>query len=267
MAMSDYANQLSALIAEFNAKKAGIDAAVAAAIAAVPSTQKTFYLDVVAGNDATGDGSSALPWQTIKKAIDSIPSGGIGTINLKVEGTYTLTADITMLNKRAAIVGNRDNKANYIIRPVSYDEGTENKLYGIQMQVGSALQFDGVNIAVPAKANPALPVSATIASVVRLTGLIKSGQGDISFIYSNIDIGADGYNLVRGAGSGGRLQLAHCSALTHSAGYLLSNASLYPFDYFEVSLTLDDTTHRISDIQRDTNAVPVPRNIVSNLIL
>lgn len=50
----------------------------------------TVYVDGAAGSDATGDGSSALPFATIQKAVDALPKwldGYTATIDI-AEGTY-----------------------------------------------------------------------------------------------------------------------------------------------------------------------------------
>lgn len=80
------------LIDYFNGKKTGIDAAVAAAIAAVPTMSKTFYVDSVAGID-TNDGSLSAPLKTIDKAVANTPAGGICVVNLVND--YTMTGTIT----------------------------------------------------------------------------------------------------------------------------------------------------------------------------
>jgi len=51
---------------------------------------QTFYIDADNGDD-NNDGSSAHPFKTIKKAVDSVPISGIG--NIVVLGDYTLQQD------------------------------------------------------------------------------------------------------------------------------------------------------------------------------
>jgi len=57
---------------------------------------KTFYVDATNGND-TNVGSSAYPFKTIKKACDSVPVGGVGSITIL--GDYTLQQNIDILYK------------------------------------------------------------------------------------------------------------------------------------------------------------------------
>lgn len=70
--------QTTALIDYFKTRKAGIDAAVQAAIGAVPDTSRSWYVDPVNGQD-TNDGSQAKPFKTINKAIGNTPSSGVCT--------------------------------------------------------------------------------------------------------------------------------------------------------------------------------------------
>lgn len=69
------------LITYFNGKKAAIDVAVAAAIAAVPDTARTWYVDQINGLD-TNAGTLAAPFKTFGKAITSTPASGFCMIYL-----------------------------------------------------------------------------------------------------------------------------------------------------------------------------------------
>jgi len=46
---------------------------------------KEIYVDAENGSDTNGDGSKSAPFKTIDKAVDSIPSGGLGRIRLRGE--------------------------------------------------------------------------------------------------------------------------------------------------------------------------------------
>lgn len=71
----------SDLINTFNTRKASIDNAVAAALAAIPSMQSTFYVDAVNGSDVNA-GSEAAPLQTIERAVELVPAASILTVIL-----------------------------------------------------------------------------------------------------------------------------------------------------------------------------------------
>ena len=59
---------------------------------AVPNAMsKTFYVDANGGSD-NNDGSSAHPFKTIQKAVDSVPTGGFGLININSDYTGIFNA-------------------------------------------------------------------------------------------------------------------------------------------------------------------------------
>ena len=63
---------------------------------------KNFYVEAINGND-TNDGSLNAPFKTPKKAIDSIPVGGVGVVRLLSD--VELTEDISIRRKHVVIVG------------------------------------------------------------------------------------------------------------------------------------------------------------------
>ena len=52
---------------------------------------QTFYVDATNGDD-NNDGSSAHPFKTIQKAVDSVPTGGFGLININSDYTGIFNA-------------------------------------------------------------------------------------------------------------------------------------------------------------------------------
>ncbi|AHC85742.1 hypothetical protein X970_11990 [Pseudomonas monteilii SB3101] len=85
--IADLVSSSNALIAYFNGKKGAIDSAVAAAIAAVPETTRSWYVDQANGLD-TNAGTQAAPFRTLEKAINSTPRSGLCLILLM--GDYDL---------------------------------------------------------------------------------------------------------------------------------------------------------------------------------
>jgi hypothetical protein len=92
--IADLVTATNSLITVFNSKKAGIDSALAAAIAAAPETTRSWYVDQVNGLD-TNVGSSALPFRTIEKAISSTPGSGVCGIFLLSDYEFTSQINIT----------------------------------------------------------------------------------------------------------------------------------------------------------------------------
>ena len=57
---------------------------------------KYFYVDQINGDDSN-NGSHVAPFRTLQKAIDNIPTGGVG--NIHVVGDYVLTSDVDISSK------------------------------------------------------------------------------------------------------------------------------------------------------------------------
>ncbi|WP_456390597.1 hypothetical protein [Hydrogenimonas sp.] len=66
--------------------------------AAIGQMSRTFYVDAENGDDLN-DGSSGAPFATIKKACDSVPTGGRGSIYLSNSADHILTLDIGIIHK------------------------------------------------------------------------------------------------------------------------------------------------------------------------
>jgi len=64
---------------------------------------KEIYVDAENGSDTSGDGSQSAPFKTLKKAIDSIPPGGIAIIYLAKGRTYVIDSHIRLINKKISI--------------------------------------------------------------------------------------------------------------------------------------------------------------------
>ncbi|UVL65717.1 DUF1565 domain-containing protein [Pseudomonas sp. B21-031] len=114
---SDVANlvtQTNSLLAYFQTRKAGIDAAVAAAIAASPETSRSWYVDPVNGLD-TNKGTQAEPFKTINKAIAVTPPSGVCTAY--VMDDYDMPAGIGSLNSVLILVGVAKNGVRPKLKP------------------------------------------------------------------------------------------------------------------------------------------------------
>lgn len=91
--IADLVSATNSLIAAFNTKKAGIDAAVAAAIAAVPTNYKSYYVNALSGSD-NAEGTAAAPLKTIDKAVGNTPVGGVCLVYLQAD--YQLTGVVNV---------------------------------------------------------------------------------------------------------------------------------------------------------------------------
>jgi|GEM_PF-3748921 len=88
----------NSLVGYYNNKKADIDNAVAAAVAAAPLLKRQIYVDSIAGDNAN-DGSADNPYQTLAYAVNSLPSGSFGTVNLTPGIDYVIDNSIDVTNK------------------------------------------------------------------------------------------------------------------------------------------------------------------------
>ncbi|MBN3862083.1 hypothetical protein HCU66_07550 [Pseudomonas frederiksbergensis] len=101
--IADLVSATNTLITTYNGKKTAIDAALAAAIAGVPETSRTWFVDQVNGNDANAGNTLAAPFKTLNKAISSTPASGQCTINLLSD--YTFTVNVPVLCAYLVIFG------------------------------------------------------------------------------------------------------------------------------------------------------------------
>ena len=109
------------LVDYFNGKKTGIDAAVAAAIAAVPINKKVYCVHPLLGLD-TNDGTIDRPLKTIEKAISNTPVGGVCSIRLMADynmAPNVISVEGVAVELRSDIIGTRR-----IVRPTYFKEET-----------------------------------------------------------------------------------------------------------------------------------------------
>lgn len=94
--ISDLTTEARNLIAYFGGKKAGIESAVAAAIAAVPDTTRTWWVDPVTGIDSNDGKTAATPFKSINKAMAATPNAGQCNVNLMNDYTIELNIPLTV---------------------------------------------------------------------------------------------------------------------------------------------------------------------------
>jgi hypothetical protein len=107
MSISALTSEAARLLQVFQTKESSINAQVAAAVAAVPTMTKTYYVDAVAGNDSNA-GTSAAPWLTLNKALTTINglSGHDITIYLAPNdpaSVYEFNRDVKLSNSIIAL--------------------------------------------------------------------------------------------------------------------------------------------------------------------
>jgi len=169
------ANEAAALNQTFQNKKAEIDAAVAAAVAAAPSLYRTYYVDAVNGDDAN-EGTQAAPFATVKKACGAVPAGGFGRILLTDGQTHVIDQSIVLLNKRIKLEGMNGSGAAASATLTSTCtvkqsvSGNVNVMRSFYL-VGGSLELAYVDVDLPARADPTLIWGWN-------SGLVTSGEAD-----------------------------------------------------------------------------------------
>jgi hypothetical protein len=175
--ISDLTTEAKNLIAYFTGKKAAIDSAVAAAIAAAPESLRTWYVDQVNGLDTNNGTSAATAFRTIGKAMASTPAFGVATIQLMSD--YNFNEVTTQNPANVVIVGNGAVRNLY---PKYYQvlasDGVTNQtvMGGVQLVTqASNIEFRNCNLVLPSSAG-VLPAP----TVNRTTGFIRTnGTGNV----------------------------------------------------------------------------------------
>lgn len=87
----------------YTAEVERIRSETAQAIATAPLNWRNVHVDALTGDDETGLGTEDAPYETIPKAIESIPACGGGYVYLSKSQTYHITTDINHSTKHIYI--------------------------------------------------------------------------------------------------------------------------------------------------------------------
>lgn len=260
--IADLVKAGSDLVATFAGKKAAIDAAVNAALQAIPNNAKTVYVDSVAGDDAAA-GTDAAPVKTLKKACDLVPIGGSGVIYLKSDATYTLDAFITISNKTLFFdawgVG-----AKPVIAPAAFLYAGANACYGFHM-FNAQLRFVRSKIKAPGLADAGAAVSTLNSVFARSdTGVV----GDVTFSLCDIDL--DKCHLFRATYATSMFRVGFYNSTVNRIN---PDGKLMVIDAGVATIGVSGLTlpagtvlaDLITGLVRDANSVP--RNLMCNVVL
>ncbi len=152
--IGDLVTATNALTAEVRGKMAGIDSAVAKAIAAVPANKRTWYINQLTGSD-TNDGTPNSPLKTVEKAIANTPVGGFCVALLQAD--YDMTADILLearvLEFRTDAIGTKRH-----LRPtyIAGADGSTKVMSGVICSIGGLMALRDVVLTLPS-ANGVVP--------------------------------------------------------------------------------------------------------------
>ena len=222
---------------------------------------KTFYVDSINGDD-NNDGSSAAPFATPEKAIDSIPIGGKGLIYMR-GGSYTIRNRLSLINKTVFIYCN-DSQVD--ISFDTYDSGGRERPYLFDMRNSQLIIYGYGNCKIMT------PTQKTTSSIYNEPTFMSTGMSLVGFW--NCDIEINDYMLVGGYNSIGALNFiaaafSSCNIVKKN-NFVASASNMLAIT--ENGNTLTDEQGNtlswsdvIASIVRDANGTP--RNVISNLIL
>jgi hypothetical protein len=246
--IADLVTATNSLITTFNTKKSGIDAAVAAAIAAVPEMNKVWYVDQINGLDSNA-GTPSAPFKSINKAVSSTPATGVCNVYLENDYSFDSVVPVSCLyllvyGHKAATTGVTPKlKAKYA--QINNSDGTvTTTLNGFNLYAqGANVELRNCDLVLPSAAgvNPA-------PSNTRLCSFIKTNAG--SSVPPSIGVSLEIVNVTKAADFFGRLIGLSTSTLS-----LACYGTTFPSDFAGLY---------VNNAAAGATTVSIP-NITSNL--
>jgi len=239
-----------------------------------------FYVDAVNGDD-NNDGSSSAPFKTIKKAVDSIPVGGMGAIYLKTIGNV-IDSDIFAVNKTIIISGILIDSSSTepAIKNLSYVDKYGNATYGFIIN-NCYLEFSNLTIRTADFVDSSKGESYYAGLVKRFNTQSKNkvvvnqssillGDTDFIRISDRQDINLQVYYY--DAAHSVTDKTIDCVGANTNAFLLRNEAGAFIISVSSVRLgTKNDNSSQltwediVTGIVKDANGIP--RNVISNIIL
>ncbi|CAI8780265.1 hypothetical protein [Pseudomonas donghuensis] len=176
------------LISYFNGKKAGIDAAVASAVAAVPNMERSWFVDFLAGNDK-GVGSAQEPFKTINQAVASTPVGGVCNVRLMSDYTHS-GALLVSLNKLNICSDTPGVKRKFNISYYLAGDGN-NGLSGFVLASGEGLGFLDITLTLPSPSGVTPPPVGTANIMLKSYSVQIVACQALKFAACDVQMAAD----------------------------------------------------------------------------
>ncbi len=221
---------------------------------------KMFYVDATNGDDLN-DGSNANKFKTLKKAIDSIPIGGVGFVYITPE-EHILTDNISVKNKTLKI---RGLSGVATIRSTSKVIGSLNYKNGFVFGGSCSFASYDVNYISDEKADVSLGWNSGAKSVLMSDSSYPCNLS-VYIVNSNIVLNSTDAQFAKFGSSsfGGFASLSFSySTMTLNSNYLIEVTQ--PIAFYQVANTIDDVNFLLSGVAKDGNGVP--RNVISSMIL
>ncbi len=246
---------------------------------------RTFYVDAVNGDD-NNTGSSSAPFKTIKKAVDSVPIGGIGKIYLIGSGDNDNPTTFTFLSGNVSITKKNITILPYnegcLLKPYITNSSTYNYAHGFDIgNYGFLHIYTGTNLTI----ETALKSDSSLNFHWVSSGFINvKGAGSVYIggypTANDVRILNDGCNLinicVRDTNGGfASISSAYAKYIFDSTtpnAYIFSvyssagNIAFAAYNVLLVDTAGDNVAYKdaCSGIVKDANGVP--RNIISNIV-
>ena len=237
---------------------------------------RTFYVDADNGDD-NNDGSSANPFKTIKKACDSVPTGGIANIELLAGQTYVLESDIGIYNKKIRFLKHGDGDNPIVTtktRTRTSGSNTYAEVNNFHISGGALNFYSGVDIVVPSNSTgdniSPLNNGFIIPEYNTYSGAF------IGFHYCSITINGD-FSLINNYNYGGGSPFTDIKFwgvtvnLMKNGTKVISNNGNSTCSIGWYSTIKDSSGNDISvsdnllsGVVKDSNGVP--RNVISNIV-
>ncbi|MFO2466214.1 hypothetical protein OOJ96_23135 [Pseudomonas sp. 15FMM2] len=149
---SEIANLVSKttdLITYFNGKKAVIDQAVSAAVAAAPAISRNFFVDSQLGSD-DNLGTQASPFKTFEAAIKATPKGGRADVTLQRD--YSLSAHVQLLGRKLMVRSENGTNRKITLNEFSVesDGSTTRRMGSFWQSEESSVELANVTLSLPA---------------------------------------------------------------------------------------------------------------------
>ena len=162
---------------------------------------------------ATVDPDEAAPtnvdggtFNNIVDAINAAPAGGEVALNLLPGKTYPLGTSVN-LRGRGVVLKKATSGVNPVLAPAAFSSATVNTFAGFGQSLGGRLRMSGIDVALPAKNDPALPWGQGRSLVTYMV----AGATSIDFSNGTIT-GDEGQALLSGfAGTQCRASLYNCT--------------------------------------------------------
>ena len=225
---------------------------------------RTFYVDAVNGDD-NNTGTIDSPFKTIKKAIDSVPIGGMGTIYLKDDQTHIVSGlGFYVKNKTIIIKRSGDGNNSPTLQIKSWISGDYN--YYVSFQgINYSIYFYNINI-------EDYKTDSSLNDNIGWGIFGRESLGDIKLVFMECSLNIQYAKLLSASNNLKWIDISFNSCdctfpqktqITLDYG-ALANINSYNTTYNDGNGNSINLVDIVYGVVKDTNGVP--RNIISNIV-